>query len=79
MAESVLKRKADAANVPYHALLAVYRRGIGAFKTQPASPAAKGVKSKEQWAYGRVAAFLEKRPSVYYGADDDVRRRYGLK
>jgi hypothetical protein len=78
-AEAALKRKALMAGVPYSTLLNVYKRGIGAFKTNPQSPAAKGVKSKEQWAFGRVAAFIEKRPTVYYGADDDLRRKAGLK
>ena len=77
--EGALKRKALMSGMPYSTLLNVYRRGIGAFKTNPESPAAKGVKSKEQWAYGRVAAFIEKRPSVYRGADDDLRRKAGLK
>lgn len=79
MAESVLKEKAKESGMPFGALLEVYRRGIGAFKTNPASPAAKGVKSKEQWAYGRVRAFMNKKSTVYTGADDDVRRKYHLR
>jgi hypothetical protein len=78
-AEGALQRKALMSGMPYSTLLNVYRRGIGAFKTNPESPAAKGVKSKEQWAFGRVNAFIEKRPSVYRGADDDLRRKAGLK
>ena len=77
-AESALRTKAKESGMPFGALLSVYRRGIGAFKTNPASPAAKGVKSKEQWAYGRVNAFIEGRPTVYTGADDDIRRKYAL-
>jgi hypothetical protein len=79
MAESVLKDKASDSGMPFGALLEVYRRGIGAFKTNPSSPAAKGVKSKEQWAYGRVNAFIRKKPTVFTGADNDVRKKYRLK
>ena len=89
MAESVLKRKADAENVPYRALLEVYRRGIGAWKTNPESvrlqsgeknysSSRSGKMGKEQWAMARVNAFLEKRKTVYYGSDDDVRRKFHL-
>ena len=38
-------------------LEAVYRRGIGAYRTNPAS-VRPGVRSEEQWAYARVNAFL---------------------
>lgn len=76
------------------ALLAVYRRGIGAWKTNIASVRLKKDYSKnpdtskyprsarlgrEQWAHARVNAFLEKRPTVFYGADDDIRKKYSLK
>jgi hypothetical protein len=33
---------------------------------------------KEQWAMARVNAFIEKRPTVYFGADDYIRRKYHL-
>jgi hypothetical protein len=78
-AEATLRVKASNANMPYRALQEVYNRGIGAFKTQPSSPAAKGVTSKEQWAFARTAAFINKKKSVYYGADNDIRLKYGLK
>jgi len=89
-AESVLKRKAEASNVPYRALLEVYKRGIGAWKTNPESVRLRsgeknysssraGKMGKEQWALARCNAFLAKKPSVYYGADDDIRQKYGLK
>ena len=38
-------------------LSAVFRRGIGAYRTNPAS-VRPGVRSEEQWAYARVNAFL---------------------
>jgi hypothetical protein len=90
-AEASLHRKALMAGMPYSALLAVYRRGIGAWKTNPESvrlkasgeknysPSRKGKMPKEQWANARVNAFIDKRPTVFTGADDDIRRRYGLK
>lgn len=75
--------------MPVGALQAVYNRGVGAWKTSPASVRMKdGSKdysaprsrkmSKQQWAGGRVYAFLMKTKKVYYGADDDVREHYGL-
>ena len=90
MAESVLKYKADKHNIPYRALLEVYKKGIGAWRTNPESvrlqsgeknykASRAGKMGKEQWAFARVAAFLEKRPSVYYGADNHIREKYGLK
>jgi hypothetical protein len=90
-AEAALKRKALMAGMPYGALLAVYRRGIGAWKTNPESvrleasgrknysASRAGKMGKERWAHARVNAFIDKRPTVYTGADDDIRRRYGLK
>lgn len=90
-AEAALHRKALMSGMPYGALLAVYRRGIGAWKTNPQSVrvAATGAKDpsaprsvkmgKEQWAHARVNAFTSKRATVYRGADDDIRRKYGLK
>jgi len=85
---------AKIAKMPLGALEEVFSRGLGAAKTNPSSvrlvgsfkkdPNIKkyGVKmrlSPEQWAYGRVYAFVNKAPSVYYGADDDIRRKYNLK
>jgi len=89
-AESSLKIKALQAGIPYQTLLNVYRRGIGAWKTNPESvrlqtgeknysSSRAGKMGKEQWANARVAAFVNKKPSVYYGADDDLRRKAGLK
>ena len=90
MAEAILRYKADKNNMPYRALLEVYKKGIGAWKTNPESvrlqsgeknykASRAGKMSKEQWAMARVNAFLEKRPSVYYGADDHIREKYRLK
>jgi hypothetical protein len=67
--------------VPEDILLEVYRRGIGAAKTQPTSVRLKGsyVKnvnappskklSKEQWAFARIYSFLDGNPKH----DNDLR------
>lgn len=89
-AEDVLRTKARESGFPYAALLAVYKRGIGAWKTNPESVRLRatgektgtasraGKMSKEQWAMARVNAFIAKRPTVFTGADDDIRRKYRL-
>ena len=90
MAEAALHRKALMSGMSYSTLLNVYRRGIGAWKTNPESVRLKsgeknykasraGKMGKEQWGMARVNAFIEKRPSVFTGADDDLRRKAGLK
>jgi len=57
--------------VSLHTLHQVYKRGIGAYKTQPSSVRMKGSYkkgvdapmsmklSKEQWAMGRIFSFLD--------------------
>jgi hypothetical protein len=74
----VLIDKSKKSGIPLRALEEVYKKGVGAFYTNPASPAAKGVTSAVQWGLGRVNAFIEKRPKVYYEADDHIRRKYHL-
>lgn len=89
-AESVLRHKAMMAGIPYGALQQVYDKGIGAWKSNPESvrlmsgrknysASRAGKMGKEQWAMARTLAFINKKPSVYYGADDHIRREYGLK
>ena len=89
-AEGALKRKALMSGMPYSTLLNVYKRGIGAWKTNPESVRLRsgeknysasraGKMGKEQWAMARVNAFIEKRDTVYRGADDDLRRKAGLR
>ena len=34
--------------------------------------------SAEQWAYGRLFAFVMKTPKVFYGADKDIAERFDL-
>ena len=89
-AEEILSGKAKQYGVPMEALLAVYRRGIGAWKTNPQSVRLKtgeknysasrtGKMGKEQWAMARTNAFLNKKDTVFYGADNDIRKKYKLK
>ena len=60
--EKVEKHNEEVGNVAskrttYRTLLAVFERGIGAYKTNPAS-VRPNVSSPEQWAYARVNSFL---------------------
>jgi hypothetical protein len=84
-----LVSKSLESDIPIRALQEVYNRGIGAWRTNPASvrlltgeknysTSRVGKMSKEAWANSRANAFIEKRKSVYYGADDDIRRKYNL-
>jgi len=72
-----LKEIAKLSKMPLKALQEVYNKGIGAYKTNPTSVRPQ-VKSAEQWAYGRVYAFVMKTKKVYYGADDSIRMKYSL-
>ena len=87
--ESVLRNKSLISGIPYNILLSVYSRGIGAWKSNPESvrlttgkknysSSRVGKMGKEQWAMARVNAFIEKRNTVYYGADNDLRIKAGL-
>lgn len=90
MSDEVLREKAAKSGIPLGALREVYNRGIGAWKTNPQSVRLKstGEKNvnaprsaklgKEQWAYARVNAFINKKPTVYTGADNDIRKKYHL-
>lgn len=89
-----VRAKAIASGMPYKALMEVYKRGQGAWGSNLASVRLRHDFSKnpdvnkyprgsrlgrEQWALARVNAFIEKRPTVYYGADDYIRRKYKLR
>ena len=89
MSYDALIAKSIESGMPLKALREVYDRGIGAWKTNPASvrlesgkknysTSRRGKMGKEQWAMARVNAFIEKRPTVYFGADDYIRRKYHL-
>jgi hypothetical protein len=89
-----LKEIASLSGMPQKALEEVRDRGVGAWKTSVPSIRVKGSfeknldtkafprktrLGKEQWSFARVYAFVQKTDKVYYGADDDIRERYGLR
>jgi len=88
--EAILREKAKESGISYSTLQNVYNRGIGAWKTNPESvrlmsgeknysSSRAGKMSKEQWALSRVNAFISKRKSVFYGSDNDLRVKAGLR
>ena len=92
MAEEVLREKAQESGVSYSTLQNVYNRGVGAWKgsggrgirrvsdgEKDYSSGYAGKLGKEAWAMARVNAFLEKRRSVYYGSDNDLRMKANLR
>jgi len=82
-----MKELSKISKVPLKILKEVYKRGIGAYKTQPASVRLKGsfVKgvnapmsaklSKEQWAVARVYSFLDGNAKH----DNDLRLKGGME
>ena len=71
-----LKKKADEHNkkvsgetkkTTLKTLVAVFKRGVGAYKTNPSS-VRPNVKSPEQWAYARVNSFLRALKSGKFGS-----------
>jgi hypothetical protein len=79
--------------MPLKALQEVKKRGEGAWGNNLASVriATTGAKnpntkafpraarmSKNQWSFARVMAFVDKAPTVFTGADNDIRLKYGL-
>lgn len=85
-----LEEIADVTELPLKALREVFSRGIGAWKTNPQSVRIKGTfekdptaarsarLSKEQWAYARVWAFINKGPS-FFGPDADIAKRFHIE
>ena len=88
-----LEEIAELSQIPKEALQEVYNRGVGAWKTNLASvrlqkdysknpDTSKYPRSarltKEQWSYGRVFAFVLGTSKVFYGADKDIAKKYGL-
>ena len=79
--------------MPKAALVEVYRRGIGAWKTNIGSVRLKGTfkkdfdvrrhprshrLGKEQWALARVYSFVMRSKSDFEGADRYIAKKYGL-
>jgi hypothetical protein len=57
--------------IPIKILDDVFDRGVGAYKTNPES-VRPSVKSKEQWAMGRVYSFVMKQKGTWGKADKDL-------
>lgn len=76
--------------MPLAALKKVYAKGLGAYRSNPISVRLKGSFKKnvaapmsqkltpQQWAFGRVYAFVVKKPSVFKIADRKIAEEYGL-
>ena len=81
---------AELSQIPIKALREVYNRGVGAWKTNITSVRMKGTfekgvnaprskkLSKEQWAMGRIYAFVMGTPKVFGKADKDIAEKYNL-
>lgn len=81
---------AEISGMPRAALQESFNRGVGAARTNPESIRLKGSFKKdptaprsmklsdEQWAFARTYAFVNKAPTVFYGADRDIAEKYGL-
>ena len=77
--------------MPVPALKQVYRKGVGAYYSNPESVRVQGTFKKDpdaplsvklspqQWGMARVYAFVMKTDKVFYGADEEVADRYDLK
>ena len=57
--------------IPTRILTEVYKRGIGAYKSNPES-VRPSVKSKERWAQARVYSFIMKQEGTWGRADKDL-------
>ena len=84
---------AKVSGIPVKALQEVYNRGTGAYKSNFSSvrlldfsknPNTKNFGpsqrlSVEQWSTARVYAFVNKSKKVFFGSDNDIAEKYGLK
>jgi hypothetical protein len=81
---------ASLSGMPVAALRKVYDKGLGAYNTNPQSVRLKGSFKKDpsaplsrklspqQWAMGRVMAFVMKTDKVFYGADRHIAEAHRL-
>ena len=81
---------ASLSGMPAAALRKVYKKGLGAYSTNPVSVRMKATFKKNvdapmsqklsapQWAMGRVFAFVMKTPKVFYGADKHIAEEHRL-
>ena len=72
-----LGRIANLAKMPTKALREVYRKGLGAYNTNPQSVRPQ-VSSAQQWAMGRVYSFVQKQPTTFGKADKHIKDKYNL-
>jgi hypothetical protein len=87
-----IEELAEKTDLPIEALQEVYNRGIGAWRGQLSSVRLKKDYSKnpdtkryprssrlgkEQWAYARVYAWINK-SKVFYNQDSDIAREYNI-
>lgn len=88
-----LGQVATLSKMPLPALHEVYDRGIGAWKSNPASVRLRGSFAKnpnlaryprsarlgkEQWAMARVYSFAMRSQSDFYGPDRYIAEKYGM-
>ena len=85
-----LREIASYAKMPLAALKKVYDKGLGAYHSNPESVRVEGTFTKDpsvplsrklspqQWAMGRVFAFVMKTPKVFYDADKHIAEMYDL-
>jgi len=88
-----LEEIAELSQIPKEALEEVRNRAVGAWKTNLGSvrlqkdfsknpDTSKYPRSarltKEQWSFGRIFAFVMGTKKVFYGADKDIAKKYGL-
>jgi hypothetical protein len=72
-----LKKIASLSGMPVAALMEVYDRGMGAYKTNPSSVRPQ-VKSAQQWAMARVYSFVMRRATTFGGADSYIAKKYKI-
>lgn len=85
-----MREVAKLSDMPIGALREVYKKGLGAYHTNPESVRVKGSFKKDasaplsqklspqQWAMARVYAFVMKTPKVFRGADKHIAEEYHL-
>lgn len=79
--EKSLKKMSKNSHIKYVDLFDVYKRGVGAYKTNPES-VRRGITGSQQWGLARVKAFIKKVSSIKKGSrktinhDVDIARKY---
>ena len=85
-----MREVAQLADMPVGALRQVYKKGLGAYHTNPESVRVKGSFKKDasaplsaklspqQWAMARVYAFVMRTPKVFRGADKHIAEAFNL-